>query len=145
MFIILLLLLISAEMRFNRIVNLSMNYINKKSIISISPGGYKGFYQLGIGSFIKDNYNTNNYLFSGASAGAWVSLMMVYKGNHHTFINNLIKWTNELNTPHLHLIQKQIKHKLITNYHKDDFDLKEILNNINSFSKITRRFINNNI
>ena len=48
-------------------------------IISISPGGFKGFYQLGISSYIKDNYYTENILFTGASAGAWVSLMMVYK------------------------------------------------------------------
>lgn len=125
---ILLLLLIQGLMRLNFIKNLYINNINidKKSIISISPGGYKGFYQLGIASYIKDNYNTNNYLFSGASAGAWVSLMMVYKGNHHSLINNIINWTNEINTTHLYVIQHQLKNKILTNYNNNEFDLKRI-------------------
>jgi hypothetical protein len=97
-----------------------------KSVISISPGGYKGFYQLGIASYIKDNYNTNNYLFSGASAGAWVSLMMVYKGDHHIFINNLINWIHSYNHTNLNIIQQIIKEKILTNYQTSDFDLSRI-------------------
>ena len=110
--------------------------MNMNRIISISPGGYKGFYQLGIGSYIKDNYNTKNYLFSGASAGAWVSLMMVYKGNHHKLINNLINWTNEINTTHLHVIQHQLKHKIISNYDSSEFDLKRIYIGVVQFNQL---------
>jgi hypothetical protein len=92
-------------------------------IISISPGGFKGFYQLGIGSYIKENYYTDKILFTGASAGAWVSLMMVYKGDHKLLINNLIKWTNE-STEHnnqLNVILQQLKTKIIVNYKTHDF------------------------
>ena len=45
-------------------------------IISISPGGLNGYYLVGIISYIKSNYDLSNYLFTGASAGAWSSLFM---------------------------------------------------------------------
>ena len=32
-------------------------YINDKKLISISPGGFKGFYMLGTSAFIKENFN----------------------------------------------------------------------------------------
>lgn len=51
---------------------------NKKpNMITISPGGIYGFYTLGTCSYIKNNYNISDYIFSGASAGSWNSLYMV--------------------------------------------------------------------
>jgi len=118
-------------------------------IISISPGGFKGFYQLGIGSYIKENYYTDKILFTGASAGAWVSLMMVYKGDHKLLINNLIKWTNE-STEHnnqLSVILQQLKTKIIVNYKTHDFDLSRLFIGVVQIDKIytpPRLFIHNN-
>jgi hypothetical protein len=105
--------------------NFNQNYISK-NIITISPGGFKGFYQLGIGSFIKDNYKLDNYYFSGASSGAWVSLMMVYKGNHHLFVNNLINFIKSINFSSLHHIQKQLKIRLLNNYKSNEFDFSRL-------------------
>ena len=59
------------------------NFIKGKKLISISPGGLKGFYELGILSFIKENYDMENYIFSGASAGSWCSLLMVMKKKYN--------------------------------------------------------------
>jgi hypothetical protein len=48
--------------------------IQNKKIIAISPGGYKGFYTMGIVAYIKDHYDLYNFIFTGASAGSWNSL-----------------------------------------------------------------------
>ena len=57
-----------------------LNYTNSnKKLIIITPGGLKGFYVLGICSYIKENYNISDYVFSGASAGSWNSLFLSYK------------------------------------------------------------------
>lgn len=115
--------------------NLGQNYDSNK-IIAISPGGYKGFYQLGIGSYIKDNYKLDNYYFSGASAGAWVSLMMIYKGNHHIFVKNLINLINSINSTSLHYIQYQLKIHLLDNYKTNEFDFSKIFIGVVQFDKI---------
>ena len=60
-----------------------------KLIIS-TPGGLNGFYLLGVSSYLKENYNLTDYLYSGASAGAWNSLFLSFRGNDTEFINNLI-------------------------------------------------------
>jgi len=107
-------------------------------IISISPGGFKGFYQLGISSYIKENYYTEKILFTGASAGAWVSLMMVYKGNHKLVINDLIKWTNESteNNNQLNIILHELKTKILVNYKTSDFDLSRLFIGVVQMDKI---------
>ena len=53
-------------------------FIRNKKIISISPAGYKGFYVMGVCKYIKQNYNLDNYVFTGASAGAWNSLLLCF-------------------------------------------------------------------
>ena len=47
----------------------------------------KGFYLFGISSYIKKNYKLDNYIFSGASAGAWNSLFMCFKKNPSELIH----------------------------------------------------------
>jgi hypothetical protein len=71
-------------------------FIADKKIISISPGGMKGFYLFGISSYIKKNYKLDNYVFSGASAGAWNSLFMCFKKNPSELIHIImnINFTN---------------------------------------------------
>jgi hypothetical protein len=115
--------------------NFCQNYDSNK-IIAISPGGYKGFYQLGIASYIKDNYKLDNYYFSGASAGAWVSLFMVYKGNHNIFIKDLIDFMNNIKSKRLDFIQNQLKIHFLTKYKTNEFDLSRIFIGVVQFDKI---------
>ena len=74
---------------FNNIKQFSINNKQNK-IISIAPAGLGGFYLLGIISYIKQHYNTSDYTIIGASAGAWVSLPMIYNGNINTFVDDIM-------------------------------------------------------
>jgi hypothetical protein len=66
------------------------DFLSNKKLITISPGGFKGFYLLGILTYIKENYNVDNLIYSGASAGAWNSLFMSYKGPSLAFVYSFI-------------------------------------------------------
>lgn len=100
-------------------------FIKDKKLITISPGGYKGFYMLGICSFIKEHYNTENYIFSGASAGAWNSLFMTLNKDHLECVLKLldedIRKQNSIKDT-----EYKIKETLLNNYNSDDFDLKRL-------------------
>lgn len=50
-----------------------------KKLIIITPGGLYGYYMLGITRYIKMNYNLDDYIFSGSSAGAWCALFLCIK------------------------------------------------------------------
>ena len=54
-------------------------YLNDKKIINIYPAGLRGFYEMGVCIYIKEKYNIDNYVFSGASAGSWNSLYLSNK------------------------------------------------------------------
>ena len=112
------------------IINLNINDLSfctdllNKKLIKISPGGLYGFYDAGICSIIKKKYNLNNYIFSGASAGAWNSLFMSYKND----IDNLVKNILDINynfSSIIHL-QMKLKEKIIQSYSTEDFDLKKV-------------------
>lgn len=45
------------------------------NVITISPSGLKGYYLLGIAAYLRHNYDLSKYVFSGASSGAWISLI----------------------------------------------------------------------
>ena len=96
-----------------------------KKIISLSPGGYKGFYVLGICKFLKENYVLDNYVFSGASAGAWNSLMLCYK-HHLDDIINAILDSNLEKSPSIYEIEQSIKRIIVNQYTKDDFELNRL-------------------
>ena len=101
------------------------NFVKDKKLITISPGGYRGFYALGTCCFIKENYNTNNYIFSGASAGAWNSLFMTFK---HDPVDLSLKILNEdfesQNT--IKNVQQAMKELFLNNYATEDFDLTRL-------------------
>jgi len=50
-----------------------------KKLIIITPGGFYGYYMLGITRYIKTHYDLDDYVFSGSSAGAWCSLFLCLK------------------------------------------------------------------
>lgn len=101
------------------------NFIKDKKLITISPGGYRGFYALGTCCFIKENYNTNKYIFSGASAGAWNSLFMTFKRDP---VDLSLKLLNEdlesQNT--IKDVQQAMKELFLNNYATEDFDLTRL-------------------
>lgn len=101
------------------------NFIKNKKLISISPGGLKGFYELGILSYIKDNYNMENYIFSGASAGSWNALFMCCKKDTKKFVYNLLDYKlSQIKS--IKELEFYLKYKLLSNYDNEDFDLKRL-------------------
>jgi len=100
-------------------------FLNNKKIISISPGGYKGFYVMGICKYIKETYNLNNYVFSGASAGAWNSLLLCCNKDIHDIQNKIMDSTLQ-KTKSIQELENLIKLKLLTEYTTDDFDLRRL-------------------
>lgn len=114
-------------------IRTSKSYINNK-IISISPGGYKGFYTLGVCDYIKQYYDLSDFLFSGASAGAWNALFLSFKGDNSHFINDI------LNIPlsdknNIQNLQYSLKDILLDKYHSHDFDLDRLYIGVSRFNK----------
>jgi hypothetical protein len=108
--------------------------LNNKKLITISPGGFKGFYLLGILTYIKENYNTDNLIFSGASAGAWNSLFMSYKGDTMKFVYNFLD-ENIRRAKSITELQYFIKYKLLSSYKTADFDLTKVFIGVTTFNK----------
>lgn len=100
------------------------NYHDKK-IITLSPGGFRGFYVLGLCKFIKENYDLTDYVFSGASAGAWNSLFLSYNGNSDKFVNSVmgvdIKKQNSL-----YNVQQSIKETLLEFFDETEFEFQKL-------------------
>jgi len=110
-------------------------FIRDKKLISISPGGFKGFYMLGTSSFIKETYNLDNYIYSGASAGAWNSLFMTYKKDPIEFVCELLD--EKLNTAVSIIdLEYMIKHKILNNCKTEDFDLGRLFVGVTSFNNL---------
>lgn len=122
----------------------NIRHFQNKKLISISPGGIKGFYLLGILTYIKEKYNISNYIFSGASAGSWCSLIMCMKDKFDllNFMDDTI-----VNSDSLYDIQYNIKNKLLNQYDDSDFDLNRIhigVTSINNFKLDTTIYSNFN-
>jgi hypothetical protein len=109
-------------------------FIVNKKLITISPGGYKGFYLLGILTYLKENYETDNLVFSGASAGAWNSLFMCYKGDPMSFVYNFLD-VNMRKAKSITELQYFLKYKLLSCYKTDDFDLRKLFIGVTTFKK----------
>jgi len=107
-------------------------YIKDKKLISISPGGFKGFYMLGTCAFIKETYVLDDYIYSGASAGAWNSLFMTYKKDPIELAYELLddKLNNAVSIIDL---EYMIKYKILNKFKADDFDLKKLFVGVTSF------------
>ena len=119
------------ESEVNRFLD-DNEYIKDKKLISISPGGFKGFYVMGVCKFIKDNYNLDNYIFSGASAGAWNSLLLCFNRDINEIQNKIIDMTLQ-NTNKISDIEKRIKIKMLENYQTSDFELRKLFIGVTTF------------
>tara|TARA_A100001015_G_C14907937_1_gene679168 strand:- start:66 stop:989 length:924 start_codon:yes stop_codon:yes gene_type:complete len=115
------------KLEYNNITNYFFDnkYLTDKNIINIYPAGLRGFYEMGICVYIKENYNIDNYVFSGASAGAWNSLLLSYKGDPINFKNFILEFDN-YDIKSLEELQKNFKNRILLNFKSDDFDLKKI-------------------
>ena len=98
---------------------------NPSKLIISTPGGLFGFYFMGVSSFLKDNYNLTNYIFSGASAGAWNSLFLSLKKDDKPFIDEMLK-TDIKNTKSILKLEKKMKSIILKNYNESDFDLDKL-------------------
>lgn len=119
------------------------DFIKNKKLISISPGGLKGFYELGVLSYIKDNYNMENYIFSGASAGAWNALFMCHKNDTKMFVFNLLSDYKLLQVKSINELEYYLKYKLLTKYNSNDFDLRRLfigVTTLKNFKPVTNIF-----
>jgi hypothetical protein len=109
-----------------------------KKMISISPGGFKGFYMWGIGSYIKEHYDLSDYIFSGASAGAWNALLMCYKKDHKQILNKLFEIENDIKKKDINIfkIENILKEKILSISTDDDFDLHKLFIGASTFEKL---------
>ena len=110
------------------------NQLLKKHLITISPGGFKGFYMLGVCTFIKEHYDLNQYMFSGASAGAWNALYMTFKGEPYSFVKTILDPSIQQLSSSVQ-IKTKIKEKILSTFSEKDFDLDKLSVSVSSFQK----------
>lgn len=118
------------------------NFIENKKLISISYGGMKGFYELGVLSYIKDNYNMENFIFSGASVGAWNALFMCYKNDSKKFVYDLLDYKS-IKINDIKEIKYFLKYKVLSSFSNDDFDLRRLfvgVSRLKRFKPVTNIF-----
>lgn len=97
---------------------------NSKLIVS-TPGGLFGFYFMGVSTYIKENYNLSEYVFSGASAGGWNSLFLSLNESPKPFIDELLK-TNLKSIKSILQLEKRMKSVILKNYKDESFDLDKL-------------------
>ena len=121
--------------------NLDKDFLKDKEIITIAPAGFRGFYTLGICSYIKHNYNTSNVIYSGASAGAWNALYMCKKKADNLFVKNILD--TEFNKyKNIMEIEKVLKNKILNEFKDEDFELDKLFISVTVFKKCS---LNTNI
>jgi hypothetical protein len=109
----------------------SNDFFANKELMTISPGGLKGFYLLGILSYIKETYDTDNLIYSGASAGSWNGLFMCFKGDAKKMIYDLFEDVG-MDKKSIIELQYLMKYKLLAKYKTEDFDLKKLFVGVSS-------------
>ena len=63
----------------------------ESKVIVSTPGGLFGYYFMGVSSFIKEHYDLSDYVFTGASAGAWNSLFLSLNKENTILVDELLK------------------------------------------------------
>ena len=110
------------------------DFLQGKRLISISPGGFKGFYLFGTLSYIKENYNLSDFIYSGASAGAWNALFMCLRqdtanaSGSDQYLKSLIEDEELKKTESIHEFEKKMKIKLLSHYkdRETEFDFRRL-------------------
>lgn len=115
----------------------TLNLHRNTKLISISPGGFKGIYMLGVTNYIKEHYPLQDFVFSGASAGAWLSFIMTYKGNNKELVDKIGILSSEKHKNNIVKIEKQLHEQILRHYTKDDFDLERVFIGVTRFEHLT--------
>jgi len=104
------------------------NKILNKDVITLSPAGIYGYYDIGTCMSLLKNFDLKNKIFCGASAGSWNSLFLSYKKKHKidNFMDTILKNTADIPTYSFKTLQQKIKDTITSNYDSDDFDLHKI-------------------
>ena len=97
----------------------------KEKVIVSTPGGLFGFYFMGISSYLKENYNLTNYIFTGASAGAWNSLFLSLNEDPCVFKKKILKASIKKKN-NIYELEQNIKNVILKNYNESSFDLKKL-------------------
>jgi len=103
-------------------------------LIITTPGGLFGFYFMGVSSYIKEHYDLSDYVFSGASAGAWNSLFLSLNGDSQPFIDEILN-IDIKNIKSIRKLEENIKQTLLENYCEDDFNLDKLYLGVTVFDK----------
>ena len=120
----------------DNLLSLLKKKILDKKVISLSPGGIYGYYDIGTCSTLKKNFNITNTIYSGASAGSWNSIFMSYKYNTDDLIKNILSLSIIKNTSFKNM-QLILKNKLCEIYNSDDFDLDNIYISVTVFENFS--------
>jgi len=105
-----------------------------KKILSISPGGYKGFYVFGICKYIKETYDLSDYVFSGASAGAWNSLVLCSKYDVDNIQSKILD-PSLMKISSAQQLELTIKNRILQNYKTEDFELERLFVGVTTLEK----------
>jgi hypothetical protein len=117
----------------NNITDFS-NDLNKNNIVISTAGGIYGIYMLGSVAYIQQHYKTNEFLYSGISAGSWISLLLSHKNPKNIFINKLLNNKNIIsNNYNFKILQKDIKNHILENYKTEDFNLSKLYIGVTHF------------
>lgn len=106
--------------------------LREKKLITVSPGGFKGFYMLGVTAYIKAHYELSpkDYIFSGSSAGAWNALVLSYKGDGAQLFKKIYAIIRDINRDFkrgsIHTMQKKMRNLILENFRDDEFALNNI-------------------
>ena len=112
-------------MKFFLILLLILGLGNSLKIISSKAAGLKGFYMLGVSKFIKENYDLQNTLFYGASAGSWNSLYLSNnRPNDELF--TFIKSLKSKDFENMYQIELAMRNEILKKYTENDFSLHHI-------------------
>ena len=126
----------SKNYKHTNLFNFIKKKIFNKKLINLHPGGFYGFYDVGTCTILKHNFNMNNFIYNGASAGAWNSLFMVYKYDINGLIKNIFT-IDFNNTNNLKKIQLKLKEKLLSIYKNEDFELDKIFIGVSVFENFS--------
>ena len=112
-----------------------INMVNPLRIISLKPGGMKGFYMFGVCNYIKSHYDLSNTVYYGASAGAWNALYLSNTRIKYSKLNiNTVKDPYESflekmdisQCKNMYDIENILKDYYLSQYDTSDFDLANI-------------------
>lgn len=100
----------------------------KKHLV-ITPGGFYGYYMLGITRYIKTHFNLDDYVYSGSSAGAWCALFLCLKDNKNItmLLFQLISGMQEtLSSTSMYEFLFEMKRKVLELTKDSDYDFERL-------------------